>query len=410
MTKWSSPNPVAYLIEISNDIAFLKIKMQEYCNKIKEQQTESDGISRKLFSRKPSKTLAIWARRLELIQQEEKAYRASFQLARCLWQLEGILIKTYISLTKWRRSKDEKEKIEKRNNSNLLLKDDDDDDREKEIQRQKDEDNSAKEYERCGNDQASTSKEIVKYLSQSCDFMIEYVNKQYCACSVCNYYFNKKDLGIFGMIRHPRDSSRWISSTTMIASSTSRGYELFHCLECYKKVPTSQTTQLQSQQHQQGNKNGQGRSDSDSFSINNTQETQQNTNRNTHVLKRKKKRKKKKNASSLVVVPPEKEVLYCSSPTSVVEGCVLIEKDDGDSDSEADEEKDNVAKIDNDDNGSKCPSDTTTTNNNKEKDNDVVDKDDDSNEIWVDYLIKTGSIISLNHYMDEVLGTEDSIL
>jgi hypothetical protein len=47
-----------------------------------------------------------------------------------------------------------------------------------------------------------------------------------------------------------------------------------------------------------------------------------------------------------------------------------------------------------------------------EDNDDIVDekqKDDDSNDVWVDYLLKTGSIIALNHYMDEVLGMEDSI-
>ncbi|MGK3751572.1 MAG: hypothetical protein ACI8RD_003873 [Bacillariaceae sp.] len=440
--KWSMPHPAAYIFVVSKDVTFLKTKMKEYCVKIKELQIESDGISKKLFSRKPSKTLAIWARRLEVIQQEEELYRASFQLARFLWQLECILIKTYIALTKWRRCKDEKDKSDKmkikNNNSQeqqqqqplLQLKNTHEIQWEKELQRQQDEDNSAKGYEQCGYDQATASKEICKYLNQSpCDFMIQYVAKNYCACLVCNYYFNKKDLGIFGLIRvkHPNPSSsdsssssssnsstdgdnsqQWISASlsassslssstndamlSTSSSSSSRDYKSFYCLECYKKVPTKQTTttQLQPQEHLVEGKENSNATTTVSDTVSDTVNTvntvggggdntssnnsnNNNNNNNTHTTKKRRKKKKKKNSP-----PPEKEI-SCSSPISVIdEQCVLIEKDE-----KVNEDNDDII--------------------------DEKQKDDDSNDFWVDYLLKTGSIIALNHYMDEVLGMEDSI-
>lgn len=541
--KWSMPHPVAYLYRCSTDASFLKARMKDYCEKIQEVQKESDKISRRLFSKKPSKARAAWIRRMEVLVEEEHRYRTGFQLARCLWQLEGILFETYVALTKWRRSKNEQERLLQigggSSNSNSNSKgdgnngdgsndndfndndfyfdnhdfndnydDDDYDDDARAMQyclarskllllEQREEDRSVADYEQCGFDQAGTSKEIGTYLGldpsrgtlsssslpTACDEdMFEYTMRNYCHCSVCHYYFNKKDLGIFGQICKPAstttDSNGNAGSSTKAFQGGSIAATLigdvgaspedydeedcdtrfrsFRCLECYKTFPNEQqeeddlTNDGSSRAVAADNTSTYGcasidateqpsldGADSNANAINDANSGENNSTGGNNGREKKpgtgKKRRKKKKKKKATTAPPlssppcdqeeertaTKKPTSCASPTSVIlEHTILTEKKKDDDDDDNNETSDTLLEQPGSDSvvaireSSVANSFLDRINGVSDNTNPAIGKtidntttDDDPNELWVEYLWKTGSLIALDRYMDEVEGT-----
>jgi len=231
---------------------------------------------------------------MEALDDDEQMYRANFQLARCLWQLEGTLAKTYLALTRWRRSVEESDRLERRvkngSNSNTDTDTDNDNDNGNDTDNDNDNDNdndlllkqqdaeteqSAIEYEDCGYEQASVSKDIGDLLPCCDDTMVDYLDANYCHCTVCNYYFSKKDLGILGLIRRRpknpdyeknlRNGTWWKSFFSEESEEEHENgkrdgddkdenddrFDCFYCLECYKKIMDHEVTFKESEQEQE---------------------------------------------------------------------------------------------------------------------------------------------------------------
>eukprot|EP00536_Pseudo-nitzschia_multiseries_P002143 jgi/Psemu1/283506/fgenesh1_pg.28_\ len=201
---------------------------------------------------------------MEALDRDEEAYRTGFRLVRSLWQLEGTLVKTYLALTRWRRSKDETDRLERRQKANNKNKDqnqntktnnndnDDNNDNLELLRKLQDieTERSANEYEDCGYEQASVSKDIGELLSSGygcgcgCDeAMVDYVHKNYCHCTVCQYYFSKKDLGILGLIRVRRGRPRGAGATQEHGEEHQHQHQHQHQCQCQcqreEEEPTS---------------------------------------------------------------------------------------------------------------------------------------------------------------------------
>ena len=220
--SWQNPHPLAYAFESSGDINFLKNVMKEYCLKIQQVQQQSERLSKNIFSEKSPKKAWKQAKMIENLAQAETQYRDGFLLAKYLWQLETTMFETYLALAKWRRSTYEKD-LFLRSSCNEETNDSFSD--KKFLQMlQREEDESFQKYQQCGYDQAHLSAEIerllgisrknpsrLKRLSFLCsdDNMVGYTLVHYCQCSRsgCFSYFNKKDASLFGQLRVCRNSS-----------------------------------------------------------------------------------------------------------------------------------------------------------------------------------------------------------
>lgn len=324
---------------------------------------------------------------------------------------------------------------------------------------QREEDESDDRYMQCRYDQSMISKEIARYLGiddnsesgepspppPSCDdSMIEYTMRHYCPCVGCILVFNRKDLGIFGMLRGSSSSSDSDDGDNK-SPSVSRSY----CLECFhRNLVDKETSDI-----------------ADSSDISVEQQTSavavstpNKANKNP-TKKRKKKKKKKKVASASLLSrsPPDterKDLSSCCSTTSCALQCMGIEEEEEKIDGsllsssppdtgrkdhsscvsttscplqcmgieEEEEKRDELinAKTLNRDCGSFSIRESypATSAFSTTKIHDVIDRnklattvsvEDDRNELWVEYLCKTGSMIALDRYMDEmeeILGKE----
>mmetsp|Transcript_25723 Transcript_25723/g.60307 ORF Transcript_25723/g.60307 Transcript_25723/m.60307 type:complete len:537 (+) Transcript_25723:233-1843(+) len=514
-TRWLMPHPLAYLYRVSLDVDFLKITMKEYCTKIYLVRKEHKLTSARLFSSASARHAKELIKRINILDEEEEELRAGFQLARCLWQLEHIMVKTNLALTKWRRSKNQLEELldgcddseycpccgyQCGNFTTDSLSCD-------ELQKQleQDEEDCAAIYEECGNDQAKISKEIATHLGiltppslesssfpqfPKCDdFMVEYVLKNYCKCSGCIFFYNKKDLGLFGQIQTtsatPDNLSRWndsCKSCNGTASDDFRGmnpalmaenfleagksgsdergkicFRSFYCLECYeimqekrerqkaaaavfkgketaitssssvgkaeiKKSETNCTTKINSPAKttsiiKETVKDDKGNEDGES---NSTIDKRIKTN-----AKKKRRRKKKKKKVTVTQTPASpsstsetdwKKVATYFSASGTPESMALDEEE------KRDEATEEMASSHNQSNilvRESCANGTTTitttissaaTNQLLESVTDAIQAvtiesvEDNRNDLWVDYLWKTGSMIALDRYMDEMEG------
>mmetsp|Transcript_2902 Transcript_2902/g.7906 ORF Transcript_2902/g.7906 Transcript_2902/m.7906 type:complete len:578 (-) Transcript_2902:256-1989(-) len=522
-TEWSTPHPVAYLFRVSRGTEALKPFLKDYCSKIQlvrktrnavqqqwleDQQSQPPRKPSRKRSRNkqrkgnkrssPSKT-AFWIREMEALDDDEQMYRANFQLARCLWQLEGTLAKTYLALTRWRRSVEESDRLERRvkNGSNSDNGNDNGNDNDLLLKQQDAEtEQSAIEYEDCGYEQASVSKDIGDLLPCCDDTMVDYLDANYCHCTVCNYYFSKKDLGILGLIRRRpknpdyeknlRNGTWWKSFFSEESEEEHENgkrdgddkdenddrFDCFYCLECYKKIMDHEVTFKESEQEQEqdeldaaaeksvanaltdsstGNSSSEA-SDPDLDPTEPTTPRHGESNSSSSSPKKRRKRKKKKKASTTVaaaavapapaeVVEPAAEVvepggvaadesssssspsktkhqaassLSCPSPTSVILEYTTMTKAAATSKMETETETEIEYQSQREEESDCCREEPNAFLEAMDRASASASASDerstshnhaayhDPNELWVDYLCKTRSIIALDRYMDEM--------
>jgi hypothetical protein len=508
------PHPLAYAYRVSREMTVLKANMKGYCSNIQQVKEESDEISQRLFSEKqPSKTqLRVVSskicRRLKWLEEEEQIYRSGFQLARCLWQLERTMVETYVAWQQWERSKICVALIKRQthNRSNKTKKmeqrflerdqgggdyccNDNDSDNDNDTEKccpshhkllqllQREEDESQAKYEQCGFDQARLSTEIAGHLgldtadrsasAPSCDdWMIRYTRRHYCQCSGCIYFFNKKDLELFGRFwirSKDSSSSRSRSSSINISCNSDVGDKnlsvgSFYCLECYERILDQQDEEETAATVRIGTTINPSDSSPDSGDCSpeqqkplmcNSSTSNAATSKETKTNTGRKRRKKRRTGRKKKKVPQEPSLLLSSSPPETkrkeINSCfsltpgvsfsecstVLIESEKRDeltstSANAPNREGSNVSIRES------CPNTTTTitttTNSTAATTNKFLDGihnpakngkpanansvNDDPNELWLEYLWKTGSMIALDRYMDDMedtLGEEDII-
>ena len=512
-TRWLMPHPLAYVYRVSLDVDFLKITMKEYLTKIYLIRKEHKLTSAQLFSSASSKQAKEGIERLDMLDEEEEELRAGFQLARCLWQLEHVMVKTNLALTKWRRSKNQLEELLDSDcncecssccasqcgdfTTDSLSCD--------ELQRQleREEKDCSAMYEKCGNDQAKISKEIATHLgimtppssesssfppTPKCDdFMVEYVLKNYCKCSGCIFFYNKKDLGLFGQIQTttsaPDSISRWKDSygsshefegmdpflTAQNLSESGKccpdeegkiSFRSFYCLECYDIIQERKERQKGTPTVHNGKElaiassctageiNGEAKNEK--LGTESSTQTKSPAKTNSMIEETaeqdkeiedresngtidkeiknnaKKKRKRKKKKKKVTQAPPSpssklkkewKDVAsYFSAASGIPKSSPLDEEEKRDEPTgvmASSHDQSNIAVQQN------CPNRKTTitttlssaatsqllesvTNAMKAATIDSVEYN--WNDLWVDYLWKTGSIIALDRYMDEMEG------
>lgn len=374
---WSMPHPVVYILGVSKEAEALKIIMHRYCTEIEETKTQLEKIQKTLFERKTSKTLGLWLRRMQSLEAQEQSLRKSFELARSLWMLEHTLLLTYEAITRWRRAKDD-------TNTDASRSED----------RQQEEAESAACYEECGYEQASVSWDIRGLLeteesSVSCDEPMRwYFQEKYCACKDCNYYFAKRDLGILGLIRR---GDQWTSSTLFDEDGVDP-FDCFFCIECFKNVDCGPL----SSNHKNSSRlttEAPSSNSADHGTSENSNPKNGTTSSTSKKLRKKKKKKKLRDSSSLQLISDGILSSSCPSPTSVVPECMEtpICEDEKSTQEGPGVEAGNAFQ--------------QSLEDTKHDDDNYYKKEvlpEDPNELWVDYLCKTGSIIALDKYMDEM--------
>jgi hypothetical protein len=459
------PHPSAYAYRVSSDIDYLKTVMKIYCFRIQDVRKENDAVSKRLFSKKNSPGTLAKIKLLGSMEEIEQRCRASFQLAHCLWKLESTMVETYWAMTKWQRATNLIELLIEKNledddcpcgsNENDKLKQllgcscsRSNDNDELMILLEKEEMECQEQYEQCGFDQAVVSVEIARYLEndtskqgsleQNCDdFMVDLVKRDYRRCAGCIFFFNKKDAELFGRFHDSSKSSDVAGSPSDSGANCVESCALeerdpdfssFYCMDCYEKLVSQKEEQQTVSTVTITEKIIASSSSADIIAEEQTPLTPKSSNLSgssikggkTHTSKkRRRKRKKKKVVSES---PPLASPSVTDSPTPALEvlkrAALLVEKrDEFASTKESNRDVEGVSIRES------CPVAMPTSTPASPRATatrflDGIDLADDSieaasdesarndpNELWVEYLWKTGSMIALDRYMDEVEDT-----
>ena len=376
-----------------------KKKMKESCLRVEKAKLLRNEANKKLFSKHTTKgAQKTGFGVLDSLDKEEEEERNGFHLLRCLQQLERSSVMCHWASTM-------KEKYSRLLEKFILFGVEDE-------WKKADNDSGEDEYLQVLHKEhkrimgifnqnslahKAISKEIVTYLTglrasckSTCRRVLDYAIDTYTPCAYCETFYNRAVAEIFGVVKVD-DNGRY-----------------FICQVCES--------------------NGQDVSDDEADAGNTPTAIEQNVEPNDTSGKKRRKRKKKKSIDSSV---PSRclseadgnELLPCSTQLSELNTSLEDEKSDSiDEAHESKEVKSNVSMNESCSLGtgtmttetsfsSSANSESTESKlKNKEESGEASPIDDDLNELFLEYLWKTGSIISLDKYMDEMDKTHENAI